>query len=211
MTSARTRERLVNRLIEQGISNQRVLEVMSTTPRHLFVEEAFASRAYDDCSLPIGHGQTISQPYIVAKMSEVLLSDGPRDRVLEIGTGSGYQTAILAQLVRQVFSVERVLPLVERAEKVLLSLQYKNIALFGADGHWGVAEEAPFDGIIVTAAPRGVPTPLVEQLAVGGRMVIPAGDENSQKLLVVKKTDRGVTQEAIDNVKFVPMHTGKPR
>ncbi|MGD9389013.1 MAG: protein-L-isoaspartate(D-aspartate) O-methyltransferase, partial [Thioalkalispiraceae bacterium] len=160
MTSQRTRDRLVQRLKEEGIQDDRVLEVIRSMPRHLFVDEALASRAYEDTALPIGHGQTISQPYVVARMTEALLAAGPLQRVLEVGTGSGYQSAILSQLVEQLFTVERIEPLLERARKKLFDLGLRNIRYCLSDGSWGWQQHAPYDGIIVTAAPEEVPEAL---------------------------------------------------
>lgn len=178
MTSQRTRNRLVERLRQAGITNEDVLSVMASTPRHLFVDEALAQRAYEDTALPIGHGQTISQPYIVAKMTEVLLAGGPLKRVLEIGTGSGYQTAVLSPLVETLYSVERIEPLHLKASQRLTALGYENAQLSLSDGTWGLPKQGPFDGIIAAAAPEQVPTSLMEQLAEGGRMVIPVGGMN---------------------------------
>ena len=168
MTSQRTRERLVQRLREQGIESPAVLDVMRSTPRHMFVDEALAQRAYEDSSLPIGYSQTLSQPWIVARMTELLLAAGPVQRVLEIGTGSGYQTAVLAQLVGQVYSLERIKPLQEKARQRLRTLRLKNVQLRHADGGVGWESEAPFDGIIATAAPETIPPGLLAQLATGG-------------------------------------------
>ena len=175
MTSQRTRNRLVQRLQEAGIRNEEVLNVIATTPRHLFVDEALAHRAYEDTALPIGNGQTISQPYTVARMTETLLANGPLERVLEIGTGSGYQTAVLSPLVRTLYSVERIEPLHNRAVERLQSLGYDNVQLTLSDGTWGWPEHGPYDGILAAAAPEEVPESLLAQLADGGRMVIPVG------------------------------------
>src|SRR5690606_31482653 len=173
MTSQRTRERLIERLYEEGLSNPRVLEVIRRTPRHLFVDEALAHRAYEDTALPIGHNQTISQPYIVGRMTELLLAGGPLDKVLEIGTGSGYQTAVLAQLVERVFSVERIQALQDRAKERLQELELRNVVFRWGDGWEGWPALAPYNGILVTAAASEVPQALLEQLAPGGRLVIP--------------------------------------
>ncbi len=208
MTSQRTRERLVQRLVEAGISHSGVLEAMRSLPRHLFVDEALASRAYEDSSLPIGHGQTISQPYIVARMTEALLAGGPRDTVLEIGTGSGFQTAVLASLVRRVYSVERVADLYEKAERRLRGLKLRNVRLRHGDGHLGWSDYAPFDGILVTAAPEGVPRGLVAQLAPGGCMVLPVGRNEQQALVRVTRTESGYEHELIEPVVFVPLLGG---
>jgi protein-L-isoaspartate(D-aspartate) O-methyltransferase len=208
MTSQRTRDRLIQRLKEEGIANPTVLEVIRNTPRHLFVDEALASRAYDDTSLPIGHGQTISQPYVVARMTEALLRDGPINKVLEIGTGSGYQAVVLAQVVKEVFTVERIAMLITTARQRFQDLRLRNIRLKHADGMIGWPEEAPFDGILATAAPEGVPPALLEQLAVGGRLVIPVGDANTQTLVLITRTEEGYRDEVLDQVTFVPMRAG---
>lgn len=208
MTSPRTRERMVARLKEQGIKNQIVLDVMLTTPRHIFVEEAMETRAYDDMPLPIGFGQTISQPYIVAKMTELLLKRSPLDKVLEVGSGSGYQTAILAQLVKTVYTVERIYPLQQRARRCLQALSLRNVRMKHCDGNWGWEDYAPYDGIIVTAAPNEVPQALLEQLTLGGVMVIPVGDGRSQTLKRITRTESGFDTENIEPVVFVPLLTG---
>lgn len=210
MTSQRTRERLVQRLRDQGIESPAVLEVMRNTPRHMFVDEALAQRAYEDSSLPIGYSQTLSQPWIVARMTELLLATGPVDRVLEIGTGSGYQTAVLAQLVGQVYSVERIKPLQEKARQRLRTLRLKNIQLRHADGGVGWDTEAPFDGIIATAAPEAIPPDLLDQLGPGGRLVIPVGAE-TQRLTVVTRDADGLHTETFDEVRFVPLRSGLVR
>ena len=185
MTSQRTRERLIQRLYEEGLSNAQVLEVIRRTPRHLFVDEALAHRAYEDTALPIGHNQTISQPFMVARMTELLLAGGPLDKVMEIGTGSGYQTAILAQTVERVFSVERIQSLQDRAKERLLELNLRNVVFRWGDGWEGWPALAPYNGIIVTAAAREVPQALLDQLAPGGRLVIPVGVDEEQKLLLI--------------------------
>lgn len=208
MTSRRTRERMVNRLKEQGISNPEVLRVMLETPRHIFVEDAFASRAYEDTALPIGFNQTISQPYIVARMTELLLENGPLDKVLEVGTGSGYQTAVLAQLVKRVHSVERIYPLQQRARRCLQDLQLRNVRLKHTDGGWGWDEYAPYDGILVTAAPEELPQALLEQMARRSVMVLPVGDGRSQVLNRVVRTELGYQAEEIEPVVFVPLLSG---
>jgi len=207
MTSQRTRDRLAKRLKDHGITNQRVLDVIAATPRHIFIDEALAHRAYEDTALPIGHGQTISQPFIVALMTQTLLNQ-PRDRVLEIGTGSGYQTAVLAALVKQVYSVERIQPLIDRARERFRAMHLRNIRLKYDDGNLGWPEHAPFDGILVTAAARSVPEALLDQLAVGGRMVIPVGDETAQRLHVIDNTADGLRQENLEYVRFVPLLRG---
>lgn len=208
MTSQRTRDRLIQRLKEEGIADPRVLEVIRNTPRHLFVDEALASRAYDDTSLPIGHGQTISQPYVVARMTEALLRDGPLNKVLEIGTGSGYQAAVLAQLVKEVYTVERLSVLINQARRRFQDLRLRNIRVKHADGMIGWQEQAPFDGILATAAPEGVPPALLAQLAVGGRLVIPVGDSNVQALVLITRTPQGYKDEVLNQVTFVPMRAG---
>ncbi len=208
MTSPRTRERMVARIKEQGVKNQTVLDVMLKTPRHIFVEEALTSRAYDDMPLPIGFNQTISQPYIVARMTELLLAKGPLEKVLEIGTGSGYQTAILAQLVKMVYTVERIYPLQQRARRCLQDIHLRNVRMKHGDGGWGWEDYAPYDGIIVTAAPAEVPQALLDQLAPGGVLVIPIGDGRNQMLRRVTRTETGHKVENIESVVFVPLVAG---
>ncbi len=208
MTSQRTRTRMVERLAEQGIGSVRVLDVMRSMPRHLFVDEALAHRAYEDAALPIGFNQTLSQPYIVARMTELLLAGGRLESVLEIGTGSGYQTAVLAQLVGSVCSVERIRALQERARTRLRELNLYNVTLRHGDGFVGWHSRAPFDGILTTAAPRSIPEELVEQLRVGGRLVIPIGDERTQQLSVITRTETGYELREIEPVRFVPLLTG---
>jgi protein-L-isoaspartate(D-aspartate) O-methyltransferase len=207
MTSQRTRERLIQRLVEQGIDNMRVLEVIRSTPRHLFLDEAMAHRAYEDVALPIGFQQTLSQPYIVARMTELLLAAGPRQRVLEIGTGSGYQTAVLAQMVDEVYSVERIKPLQQRARQRMRQLKLRNVHMNHADGGMGWAERGPYDGILATAAPEQIPEELLRQLAPGGRLVIPVGGE-SQHLQVVDRKPEGFVTEVVEPVYFVPLRPG---
>lgn len=207
MTSRRTRERLIQRLSEQGISNHAVLEVMRDTPRHLFLDEAMAHRAYEDVALPIGYQQTLSQPYIVARMTELLLAAGPRRRVLEIGTGSGYQTAILAQLVDEVFSVERIKALQLKARQRMRQLKLRNVQMNHADGALGWPERGPFDGILAAAAPERIPEQLLQQLDVGGRLVIPVGNEE-QHLQVVSRTREGFQTDIVESVFFVPLRPG---
>jgi protein-L-isoaspartate(D-aspartate) O-methyltransferase len=209
MTSQRTRDRLVRQLEEAGIRDRRVLDVIRHTPRHLFVDEAMASRAYENTALPIGYGQTISQPYVVARMTGALLEGGPRKKVLEVGTGSGYQAAVLAPLVERVYSVERIQGLQRRAREVLSSLRIRNVSLKHSDGGCGWPEQAPFDAIVLTAAPREVAEALLEQLAVGGVLVAPVGDEGgSQTLLRITRTDSAYEQEVLEAVSFVPMLPG---
>ena len=209
MTSRRTRERMIDRLVEQGVSSLAVLDVLCNTPRHIFMDEALASRAYEDTALPIGFNQTISQPYIVAKMTELLIERGELSNVLEIGTGCGYQTAVLAQLVDQVYTVERILALQQKAKKHLYDLQLRNIRYKYSDGGWGWSENAPFDGILVTAAPREIPKVLLEQMKIGGVMIIPIGGKFGQDLKRVVRTDNGYHIETLEPVSFVPFVSGK--
>jgi len=208
MTSARTRERLVERLKEQGVSDPRVLERIRTVPRHLFVDEALSSRAYEDTALPIGLGQTISQPYVVARMTEALLGDSPPAKVLEIGTGCGYQTAVLAGLVRQVFTVERLGALQRRARQLIRGLDLYNVQFRHGDGWQGWPKNAPFDGIIVTAAPESVPQSLLEQLADGGRLVLPVGPRRGQELLEIRRRGNALEQRSLGAGSFVPLLGG---
>lgn len=206
MTSLRTRERLIERLRAQGIHNEQVLQAVRDTPRHLFVDEALASRAYEDTALPIGHGQTISQPYIVARMTEALLDAGPTQKVLEIGTGSGYQTAILASLVPQVYTVERIEPLMRAAKSRLHDLGMHNVRFKVADGSEGWAEQGPYDAIMVTAAAAQLPHTLVAQLTDQGRMVVPVG-QDLQELLLLRRSgqDSDHAIERLEMVNFVPL------
>lgn len=208
MTSRRTRERMVRRLHEQGIRDIRVLNVMAETPRHIFVDEALASRSYEDTALPIGHNQTISQPYIVARMTELLLQKGPLHKVLEIGTGCGYQTAILAQLVDRVYTVERIGPLLKKARDHLWELKLKNVSYLHSDGGWGWPDNAPFDGILAAAAPQEIPETLLQQMAPGGVMVIPVGQGQRQELHRVTYSDKGFEDEVLERVSFVPFLSG---
>ena len=208
MTSQRTRNRLIERLRAEGIQDEVVLAAMNAVPRHIFVDEALASRAYDDVSLPLGYGQTISQPYIVARMIEILRKGAHLDRVLEIGTGCGYQAAVLAGVADVVYSVERVKPLFERATAYLKELQIHNVSLRYADGNMGLPEIAPFDGIIMAAAATHVPRVLLEQLAVGGRMVLPLGAQE-QYLCLIERTEQGLRETRLEPVKFVPLLMGK--
>lgn len=210
MTSQRTRERLVGRLREEGIRSAAVLEVMGSVPRHIFVDEALASRAYENIALPIGHGQTISQPYTVARMTEALSEGVKLNKVLEIGTGSGYQTVILAHLAGQVYSVERIDALIKLARQRFMEMGLRNIRLKHADGKLGWPEYAPYDGILVTAAPQEVPEALLEQLAVGGRLVIPVGASGgAQTLLRITRAPEGYQQEILEPVSFVPLLPGR--
>ncbi|SHK59037.1 protein-L-isoaspartate(D-aspartate) O-methyltransferase [Marinobacter antarcticus] len=209
MTSRRTRMRLVQRLKESGIESDRVLEVMGQVPRHIFLDEALSHRAYEDTSLPIGYGQTLSQPYIVARMTELLLRHEPA-RVLELGTGSGYQTAVLSQLFDQIYSVERIKPLQDRARERLRQLNIRNVMLKHADGGMGWPERGPFDGIIVTAAPMEVPSELLDQLADGGVLVAPVGEEHQVLVEVIRNGDRFERRE-LEPVRFVPLLGGVVR
>ncbi len=212
MTSRRTRDRLIQRLEEQGICSTRVLDTIRQVPRHLFLDEALAHRAYEDTALPIGHNQTLSQPYIVARMTEALLEQGPLKKVLEVGTGSGYQTAILAKLMERVFSVERIRPLQEKARQRLSRLSLLNIRLRHSDGGMGWPAESPFDGIIVTAAPGDIPKELLSQLSPdGGRMVIPVGHDGEQKLVLVTRQDDEYRRKVLEPVRFVPLLAGVVR
>ena len=210
MTSQRTRERLIQRLMDQGITRFEVLEAIRSVPRHLFVDEALAHRSYEDTALPIGYGQTLSQPYVVARMSELALAQGRPKKVLELGSGSGYQTAILASLVDEICAIERIKPLLERARKQLRALRVRNVRLRHGDGLDGWASEAPFDLILGAAAPEHLPTQLLEQLAPGGRLILPVGGER-QQLMMVTATPEGYVEEAIEEVNFVPMLRGVSR
>ena len=212
MTSERTRKRMVERLRDQGVRDERVLTAMGAVPRHLFVEEALASRAYEDTALPIGFGQTISQPYVVAKMIELLLSNKSPQKVLEVGTGCGYQAAVLAQVFPEVYSIERIKGLLERARSNLLALRLKNLRLAHGDGYAGLEKAAPFQSIIVAAAAPRMPEALLRQLAPGGRMVLPlaqGGRGGGQRLVLVERSGRGFVESELDAVKFVPMEAGK--
>ncbi len=210
MTSQRTRNRMVSRLRDRGIENESVLETLASVPRHLFVDEAMATRAYEDSALPIGDGQTISQPYVVARMTEVLLEEGPVGKVLEVGTGSGYQAAILAQLVDNVYTVERIKNLLDKARHRFRALEYRNLHTRHSDGSWGWATNGPYEAIIVTAAPASVPEPLLDQLAIGGRMIVPLGNQQRQQMLtVITRTRAGYERRELSDVKFVPFLSGK--
>ena len=210
MTSQRTRERLLQRLMDQGITRFGVLGAIRNVPRHLFVDEALAHRSYEDTALPIGYGQTLSQPYVVARMSELALAQGRPKKVLELGSGSGYQTAILASLVDEICAIERIKPLLERARKQLRALRVRNVRLRHGDGLDGWASEAPFDLILGAAAPEQLPTQLLEQLAPGGRLILPVGGER-QQLMMVTATPEGYVEEVIEEVNFVPMVRGVTR
>lgn len=213
MTSKRTRDRLVQRLMDQGISNQDVLEVMASTPRHIFLDEALSHRAYEDTALPIGFGQTLSQPYIVARMTETLLGAGRKlKRVLEIGTGSGYQTSILAPLVGEVLSVERIKPLQDKARERIRLLGYRNVRFKHADGGLGWPDEGLFEGILSAAAPRAIPQSLLAQLAPDGVLVIPVGDDPQYLTMVIREGDSdSFRTQKLEPVKFVPLLSGVTR
>jgi protein-L-isoaspartate(D-aspartate) O-methyltransferase len=208
MTSARTRDRLVQRLRDQGIVNLAVLDRIRNVPRHIFVDEALGSRAYEDTALPIGYGQTISQPYIVARMTEALLEGGPLENVLEIGTGCGYQTAVLAPLVERLYTVERIEPLITRAKQRLKELGIRNVRFRHGDGSLGWKAHAPFDGILVAAAPLTVPEPLLKQLAIGGRLVVPVGPEGEQELVRLTRRESTIEKRSLGAVAFVPLLGG---
>lgn len=208
MTSQRTRMRMVERLRAQGIKDETVLGAMLEVPRHLFVDEALSSRAYDDVSLPINFNQTISQPYIVARMTEILRAAGPLNRVLEIGTGCGYQSAILAQVAGEVYTIERIKPLYDRARKQLAELKIRNVTLRYGDGNEGWPDAAPFDGIIITAAAPALSLSLREQLAPGGRMLLPVGTQD-QWLYLIERDVQGFRESKLEPVKFVPLLMGK--
>ena len=210
MTSIRARRRLIDRIRSRGIENERVLEAMANTPRHLFIDEALSHRAYEDTALPIGEKQTISQPYIVALMTELVVQGpSPVKKALEIGSGCGYQTAILSQLVNWVFTIERIASLLNETRQRLLELGYHNISYLDGDGYLGWASNQPFDAIIVTAAPQTVPPTLLDQLAPGGRLVIPVGDDTSQRLRVITRTPSGFDERQREMVRFVPMLEGR--
>jgi protein-L-isoaspartate(D-aspartate) O-methyltransferase len=211
MTSQRTRRRMVERLRAEGIADPRVLEAMAAVPRHLFVEEALASRAYEDTALPIGFGQTISQPYVVARMIEALAAGRALGRVLEVGTGCGYQAAVLAHLAAEVYSIERIRELHERARANLRPLRLKNLRLVYGDGYEGLEKAAPFDAMAVAAAAPQVPPALLRQLAPGGRMIVPvsANGAGAQRLMLIERAGRGYRETALDPVRFVPLRSGK--
>ncbi len=212
MTSARTRERLVQRLRDQGILDARVLDRIRQVPRHLFVDEALASRAYEDTALPIGFGQTISQPYIVARMTEALLAGpAPSARVLEIGTGCGYQTAVLAPLVQEIYSIERIASLLGRARRALRELRIRNVHCRHEDGALGWPARAPFDAILLTAAPNSVPAALFDQLEIGGRLIAPVGPDGRQELMRFTRGEDRIERELLGAVSFVPLLSGLQR
>jgi len=208
MTSQRTRDRMVARLREKGIRDEAVLAAIAAVPRHIFIEEALASRAYEDTALPIGFEQTISQPFIVARMLEAMGGQRRLGSVLEVGTGCGYQAAVLARLAKEVYSVERIAGLLDKARSNLRPLRLSNLRLVHADGNEGLPEAAPFDGIIVAAAAPGVPQALLQQLASGGRMIVPVGADN-QVLCLIEKTSTGLTEKWLDAVRFVPLRGGR--
>ncbi|HEV8108847.1 MAG TPA: protein-L-isoaspartate(D-aspartate) O-methyltransferase [Burkholderiales bacterium] len=217
MTSQRTRARMVQRLREKGIRDERVLGAMARVPRHLFVEEALASRAYEDTALPIGFSQTISQPFVVARMIELVLGkeagkeagNGQTGRVLEVGTGCGYQAAVLAEIFPEAYSVERIKALHERARANLLALRLKNLRLVHGDGYAGLDSAAPFQAIVVAAASRELPRTLLRQLALGGRMILPLHEGTGQRLMLYERGTRGFVESELDPVRFVPMEMGK--
>lgn len=208
MTSQRTRDRLVARLKEKGIKSEDVLEVMANTPRHIFVDEALSHKAYEDTALPIGYNQTISQPYTVARMTEIILQNGPLESVLEIGTGCGYQTLVLSQLVQRVYSVERIAPLQQKAKERMQLLRINNVRFQHSDGNWGWPEEGPFDAIISCAAPESIPMELVNQLKVGGCLLMPVGPDGKQMLHLLIREEEGVSKRVIEPANFVPMLSG---
>ena len=208
MTSARTRDRLVQRLRDQGIVNPSVLDRIRNLPRHIFVDEALGSRAYEDTALPIGFGQTISQPYIVARMTEALLESGPLHNVLEVGTGCGYQTAVLAPLVGKLYSIERIEPLLIRAKDRLKEIGVRNVRFRHGDGSTGWKSHAPFDGILVAAAPLTVPESLLQQLMVGGRLIVPIGQEGEQELIRFTRREQKIERHSLGAVAFVPLLGG---
>jgi len=208
MTSQRTRDRMVARLRESGIRDEAVLAAMAAVPRHIFVDEGLASRAYEDTALPIGFEQTISQPLVVARMIEAVRAQKPLGNVLEVGTGCGYQAAVLAHLARSVYSMERIAGLLEKARGNLRPLRLSNLRLVHGDGAFGLPEAAPFDGIVVAAAAADVPGALLQQLAPGGRMIVPVGS-GDQALCLIERTAAGLTEKWLDAVRFVPLRGGK--
>ncbi len=205
LTSQRVRDRLVAQLREMGISSEVVLEIISTTPRHLFVDEALASRAYENNALPIGFGQTISQPYVVAAMTQLLLETGPLERVLEIGGGCGYQSAVLSRLASQVYTVERIAALANRLRSRLHELKIGNVRVRHGDGRLGWGTHAPFDAVLVAAAAPAIPQALLDQLAPGGRAVMPVGRQGEQILTLFKRTEAGIEEIPLQRVSFVPL------
>ena len=210
MTSLRTRERLLGRLMEQGIKNMQVLDIIRSTPRHIFLDEALSHRAYEDVALPIGYGQTISQPYVVAKMTEIVSASRRLKSVLEIGTGCGYQTAVISRIAEKVYTIERIKPLLNRAKKNLKLLGIRNVEFKHDDGSLGWEERAPFDAIITTAAPQMVPAELYQQLSPEeGSLVIPVGVDNQQDLQHIVKSGQSIRTENLGSVRFVPLLTGQ--
>ena len=208
MTSQRTRMRMVERLRGEGISDEVILAVMGEVPRHIFVDEALASRAYEDMALPLGFGQTISSPYTVARMLELLRNGGKLDKVLEIGTGCGYQAAVLSRLAREVYSLERLAPLLTKARRHLRDARAHNVRVRTADGQLGWPEHAPFDGIVVAAAATHVPQALLDQLAVGGKIIIPLTRQSKQSLHVIERTAQGYVDRKVEDALFVPLLPG---
>ena len=207
MTSGRTRMRMIETLRREGVTDERVLNAMTEIPRHIFVDEGIASRAYEDVALPIGHGQTISSPTIVGMMTQLLLEKQPMNKVLEIGTGCGYQTAVLGKLVKEIYTLERIAPLMDKARRHLRDLRFYNVRFKHADGHAGYIEGAPYDGILMAASATHVPDALKQQLAIGGRMVLPVGIED-QWLWTVDRTDKGFVEQKRAAVRFVPLLPG---
>ena len=207
MTSGRTRMRMVEMLRKEGVTDERVLNAMTEIPRHIFVDEGIASRAYEDVALPIGHGQTISSPTIVGLMTQLLLEKQPMNKVLEIGTGCGYQTAVLGKLVKEIYTLERLAPLMDKARRHLRDLRFYNVRYKHADGHAGYPEGAPYDGILMAASATHVPDALKQQLAIGGRMVLPVGVDD-QWLWTVDRTDKGFVEQKRVAVRFVPLLPG---
>ena len=208
MTSPRTRMRMVERLRAQGIRDEKVLAVMGELPRHIFVDEALASRAYEDIALPLGYGQTISSPHTVARMTELARNARSLGKVLEVGTGCGYQTAVLGRVARQVYSMERLAALIRRARRNLRAADVRNIHLRHGDGHAGMPEVAPFDAIVLTAAAPHAPRALLEQLDVGGRMILPIVRDDEQHLFLIERTAKGMVERRMDPVVFVPLLSG---
>jgi len=207
MTSERTRMRMIEALRSEGISDERVLAAMAEIPRHMFVDEGIASRAYEDVALPIGHGQTISSPFIVAIMTQLLLEKQPMNKVLEIGTGCGSQTAVLARLAKEVYTLERIAALMDKARRNLRDLRFYNVRYKHVDGHGGYPEGAPYEGILMAASATHVPEALKQQLAVGGRMVLPVGIDD-QWLYVIDRTETGFSEKRCAAVRFVPLVPG---
>jgi protein-L-isoaspartate(D-aspartate) O-methyltransferase len=208
MTSQRTRMRMVERLRAQGIRDEMVLAAMLEMPRHIFVDEALSSRAYEDLALPLGYGQTISSPHTVARMTELARNGRPLGKVLEIGTGCGYQSAVLGRVARQVYSMERLAALIRKARRNLREAGIANVHLRHGDGHAGMPEVAPFDAIVMTAAAARAPAALLEQLGVGGRMILPIARNDEQHLFIIERTDRGIVERRMDRVVFVPLLAG---